>query len=297
MDFDLDPGQRDRLTLLASVVDSTGGLERAFGTSKVSDFDADLDAKVAAEAGLLDGDLLSATLLVQEAARLGLAIDLGTRLLLCPDIPADVPSGPVGFVDLDRRGPVRFGADVTSLIAVDGDQARLVTSGFTATPVPSGMSFRYADVETTGDGTVLPPGSASSLRRHRMLALAAEVAGAASAGVEMTAGYLRERHQFGRPLGSLQALRHRLAEAMVYAEALGWLVRSAAYTDAPRDVCLAGSYAVETATRLTPELTQLCGARAFTIDFGLQVFTLRMQAARLALGPQSRIADTYAALV
>jgi hypothetical protein len=295
MDFDLDHAQRDRLTLLASVVDTTGGRARAFGISKVSDFDADLDAKVAAEAGLADGDLLSATLLVQESARLGLAVDLGTRLLLCPDVPVDTPTGPVGFVDLDRRGPVRFGADVESLIVVDGDEASLLTSGFAATPVPSGMSFRFADIEVTGAGTPLPTGSAAILRRHRMLALAAEVAGAAAAGVEMAAGYLRERHQFGRPLGSLQALRHRLAEATVYAEGLGWLVRTAAYTDDPREVCLAASYAVETATRLTPELTQLCGARAFTIDFGLQVFTLRMQAARLALGPQARIADIYAA--
>jgi hypothetical protein len=294
MDFDVDHAQRERLTLLASVIDSTGGRDRAFGMSKVGDFDADLDAKVAAEAGLGDTDLLTATLLVQESARLGLAIDLGTRLLLCPDLGVSVPSGAVGFVDLDRRGPVRFGGDVASLIVLDGAEARLLTSGFTATAVASGMSFRYADIDGMDGGTVLPPGSAAILRRHRMLALAAEVAGAAAAGVEMTAGYLRERHQFGRPLGTLQALRHRLAEATVYAEALGWMVRSAAYTDDMRDVCLAASYAVETATRLTPELTQLCGARAFTIDFGLQVFTLRMQADRLALGNQARIADTYA---
>jgi hypothetical protein len=294
VDFDLDVGQRTRLTHLAKVVEATGGHDRAFAVSIDGGFDAVLDAAVGSDAELAEGDLLDAALMVHDAARLGLAIDLGTRLVLGPDLPGAIPPGPVGFTDLDRRGPVRFGADVASLIVVEGADARFLTSGFSATDVPSGMSFRHADVEGTAGGTALPAGSAAILRRHRLLALSAEIAGAAEAGIELTAHHLSEREQFGRPLGSFQALRHRLAEVKVSSEALGWLVRSAAYSDDPKQVCLAASYALDTASRVAAELTQLCGARAFMREFGLAVFTMRMEAARVGLGNQARIAAEYA---
>jgi hypothetical protein len=297
MDFDLDVAQRARLTHLAKVVESTGGHDRAFAVSVEGGFDAALDGAIGAESELADGDLLDAVLLVHDAARLGLAIDVGTRFVLGRDLPVTIPPGPVGFADLDRRGPVRFGADIASLIVVEGTEARFLTDGFSATDVPSGMSYRYADVGGTSGGAALPDGTAAILRRHRLLALSAEIAGAADAGIEMTAHHLTEREQFGRPLGSFQALRHRLAEAKVSAEALGWLVRSAGYADDPQQIVLAASYAIDTASKVATELTQLCGARAFMREFGLQVFTMRMEAARVGLGNQARIAAEYATTV
>ncbi|OLT16459.1 hypothetical protein BJF78_14420 [Pseudonocardia sp. CNS-139] len=103
------------------------------------------------------------------------------------------------------------------------------------------------------------------------------------------------REQFGRPLATFQALRHRLAEAAVSAEATRWLTREAAATGDDRQAALAAWYAADTAAALAPELVQLCGARSFTLEFGLHVFTMRLDGLRLEVGGPDRLGGELAA--
>jgi alkylation response protein AidB-like acyl-CoA dehydrogenase len=121
------------------------------------------------------------------------------------------------------------------------------------------------------------------------LALIAEISGNANTAIRRTADHLTSRVQFGRPLASFQALRHRLADSAVSAEATRWLGREAAYQDDARSVARAAWYASTTAAALVPELLQMCGARGFTHEFGLHLFIMRLNCLRLELGGIDRL--------
>ena len=121
------------------------------------------------------------------------------------------------------------------------------------------------------------------------MALIAEISGNADTAIRRTADHLTSRVQFGRPLASFQALRHRLADSAVSAEATRWLGREAAYQDDARSVARAAWYASDTAATLVPELLQMCGARGFTHEFGLHLFIMRLNCLRLELGGIDRL--------
>ena len=89
--------------------------------------------------------------------------------------------------------------------------------------------------------------------------MAAELGGVAQAVVELTAAHLRERVQFGRPLAQFQALRHRVANLAVDAEATRWMAREAAYSGQARPMWLAAAYAAAAGAALSPDAVQAVG--------------------------------------
>jgi hypothetical protein len=68
------------------------------------------------------------------------------------------------------------------------------------------------------------------------------------------------------------------------------MVRDAAFTGDRIDIDLAVAYAADTAARLAPDLAQMGGARSFALEFGLHVFTMRLEGLRLELGGADRLA-------
>jgi hypothetical protein len=289
MDFDLGPGQCDQLTALDEVIDACGGIDRARQLARDGVHDAKLDAELAA-AGLLESaTLLDRVLIAERLAELGVATTFGLRAV----VDVGLPEGPLAILDTRRHGPARYGGVATAVLVLDGDQVRVCAADDARIePVPSSFGFGYARVHAVGE----PVAVTAQVIRHRWrLALAAEVAGTAAAGIAHTADHLRVRTQFGQSLSTFQALRHRLAEVSVSAEATRWMVREAAWSGSERAALLAASYAASTAPRLATELTQLCGARAFTREFGLHVYTMRLEGLRLELGAPDRIAVELAA--
>jgi Acyl-CoA dehydrogenase, C-terminal domain len=297
MNLDPTTDQLARLDRLRELVDDAGGCDRAFEISRANGFDEDLDQRIADSDLLTAATPLDAVLLIHEAARLGLAVDLTTRALLVPALGAagSAAAGPAVAADTGESGSadglVRFGASARQCLVLSGPQARLlrVPAG-SAQPVPSSFGYPYARLNLTG-GESLAAVDAGNLRRLRMLGLSAEAAGAAEAGIALTAAHLRNRRQFGQPLAHFQALRHRLAEAHVSAQSVTWLARAAAWSLDPRQIQLAATTALDVGRDLPPELIQLCGARGFTLDFGLHVATMRLSGIRLELGSAARIAE------
>jgi alkylation response protein AidB-like acyl-CoA dehydrogenase len=105
----------------------------------------------------------------------------------------------------------------------------------------------------------------SALPRIRDVAcavLAAEQAGAAARALEITVEYCKQRHQFGRPIGGFQAVKHRLADLYVLVET----ARSAAYAGAesPRLAAVAKAYCSEAFHTVAAEMIQLHGGIAIT---------------------------------
>jgi hypothetical protein len=289
MDFDLNDRQRALLDRVEQTV-ATLGHDRAYQISAVNGYDADLDAAVRAalppEPSPLD--LLDRVLLADRLGELGVATTVGLALAVGAAAAAALPPG--GVTVVGPTGLARFGLTAASAVVADGDRVRLVDlAGACIEAVQSGFGYPYARVDAS---TAAGLATLDAARWHDAITLvrAAEIAGVAAAAVERTAAHLRTREQFGRPLATLQALRHRFAEAAVSAQATRWLVREAAYTGTPRAVAVAAQYAQQTAAALAPELVQLGGARSFAREYGLHVHTMRLAALRLELGAPSRLA-------
>ena len=128
-------------------------------------------------------------------------------------------------------------------------------------------------------------GSGAALREAWRLGLAAETVGAMDAALMQTVEYLKARRQFGRTIGSFQAVQHRLAECAIEVEASRWLVREAAgVADRREAVCVAAAFALAAAGRVFAETHQLSGAIGFTREHDLHVWSMRLHALRQELG-------------
>lgn len=126
------------------------------------------------------------------------------------------------------------------------------------------------------------------------LYLAAEQLGGAQQCLDMTLAYLAERHQFGRPLASFQALKHRCAELMVQVEAARSAVYGAAFAaagdaDIRLDCAAARMLAGEAFQRCAGEAIQLHGGVGFTWEYDPQLYFKRAWASRYVFGDASAL--------
>lgn len=118
------------------------------------------------------------------------------------------------------------------------------------------LSWRRVRVE--GDGPTV--GSWPEVERRARLALASEIVGVAERMLEVATEQVSERRQFGRPIGTYQAIRHRLAEA--YSELAGArsLVTMAWEDGRPDAATWAKTVAGTAHGTVTKHATQVCGA-------------------------------------
>ncbi|MFF4079438.1 acyl-CoA dehydrogenase family protein [Streptomyces sp. NPDC001777] len=119
--------------------------------------------------------------------------------------------------------------------------------------------------------------------------LAAEAVGSAAGALERTVEHVKAREQFGRPIGSFQAVKHRLADLYVQVRA----ARSAAYYAAwdPTAGGLALAQALEALRLTAAETVQLHGGIGFTWEHEAHLYFKRAAAAELLLGPVHALRD------
>ncbi|CAM3090909.1 acyl-CoA dehydrogenase family protein [Cupriavidus taiwanensis] len=126
---------------------------------------------------------------------------------------------------------------------------------------------------------------------HGKLMLAAEQLGAAQQCLDLTVGYAAERIQFGRAIGSFQAVKHRCAQMMVVVEAARSAVYGAAQAweaavvaEARLEICAAAVAADDALRFCAQEAIQLHGGVGFTWEYDPQLYFKRAQAAGQWLG-------------
>jgi alkylation response protein AidB-like acyl-CoA dehydrogenase len=146
-------------------------------------------------------------------------------------------------------------------------------------------------------GAVAHDVPAATLRARWQVALAAEIAGLLDSAIASTVTYVSERKQFGRPLGSFQGMRHRLAEATVRAGGARWLALMAADSGDPGDAALAAHFAQDAATGIVYDLHQFFGAMGVTLEHPLHLWTYRLKALLSELGGRSAQAADAADLI
>ncbi|AXQ30663.1 acyl-CoA dehydrogenase [Solimonas sp. K1W22B-7] len=225
---------------------------------------------------------LSAAMAVERLAWLPCTAEIALSMLVRPQLPGDWPRS-LAVVENGRPG--RFVATAKTLIIIDGDSIGLaLAKAGTVEPVESLFAYPMGRLTGQLDVTPLPASDAANLRKWLRVALAAETSGLLQAAIASTVEHLSVRKQFGRPLGSFQALRHRLAECAVLAGGVRWLALKAAATADDGDAALAALHAQDSATRVIYDLHQMLGAMGMTLEHPLHLWTYRMKALLSELG-------------
>ena len=122
------------------------------------------------------------------------------------------------------------------------------------------------------------------------VALAAEMTGAASRVLEMSVAFAKAREQFGRPIGSFQAIQHRCADMLLRVEGARSATYYAAWTLAEREpdahvaACMAKAWCSEAFARVAADGIQIHGGLGFTWEQDPQLYYKRAKASELFLG-------------
>jgi alkylation response protein AidB-like acyl-CoA dehydrogenase len=123
---------------------------------------------------------------------------------------------------------------------------------------------------------------------------AGALVGLAGAALELGVEYAKERHQFGVPIGSFQAVAHRLADVATMVDGARLLSREAAWAadedeaDASALARMAFQFATRAAQQTTAAALHVHGGYGFTIEYDVQLFHRRAKAWSLALGDPRR---------
>jgi alkylation response protein AidB-like acyl-CoA dehydrogenase len=287
--FTLTPQQRDLVDGVQRLLERHAGVGRARALGgDVPQYDHELE-KALGDAGYADcardpqaGPLEAALVTEATAGSLGV-IAIGARALVAPGMGLDIPQGPMALTTVGHSGPVRFAADAGSALVADANEARLIrVRELTVEPVASKYGYPMGRISIPGGGhptvgTSLGPGSGGRMRAWWRLAVAVELVGTMRAALEVTLAHVRDRSQFGRPIGSFQAVQHRLAETGVLVEGSRLLALEAVWLGAPEEAAaVALSHGIVAARRVFLETHQFTGAIGFATENDLHLWTMRL---------------------
>jgi alkylation response protein AidB-like acyl-CoA dehydrogenase len=135
------------------------------------------------------------------------------------------------------------------------------------------------------------------------VALCAEMVGGAEKAMEMCLEYAKTRVQFGRQIGSFQAVKHKIADMKVLVENAKSAVYYAAWavdSDAPeasRAASMAKAYCSDMYTRITADAIQVHGGIGFTWDHDIHLYFKRAKSSEVLLGDATWHRERTAALI
>jgi alkylation response protein AidB-like acyl-CoA dehydrogenase len=174
------------------------------------------------------------------------------------------------------------------------------TSGLTASPVQTmdpGTRLAHLTLDRVpvgADALLGAPGTAVplllGLLRRGAVGAAAEMLGAARRCLDMAVGYAKVREQFGQPIGSFQAIRHKCAEMLLETENAHSAVYYAAWAldagadDADTAASIAKSYVGDASRKVCGEAIQVHGGIGFTWEYDLHMYFKRAKALEAQYG-------------
>jgi alkylation response protein AidB-like acyl-CoA dehydrogenase len=200
----------------------------------------------------------------------------------------DLLSGVVRHVMDGHRADLLVVAEPDGLWAIEATAAGVEVVGAPSVDLTrwqATVAFDGAAAQRIGDAAT----SATAIDLLRV-ALAVESVGAARHCLTSTVEYLKTRVQFGRPIGSFQALQHRAADLAVELEAAVSTAYYAAWAaaDSPEELPvvapLAKAVCADAAYRIAAETIQLHGGIGFTWEHDAHLYFKRATATRMLLG-------------
>jgi hypothetical protein len=292
MEFSPNPDQATFLSVLEQMM---GAKEAGWRTSPEwarfdwsAEFDATLEGNgffdCAAEETL---GPVTAAAMTYRLASLPVAVECAASSMLRPRYAPDLPR-PLAVVESGAKHAVRFLPVARSVIALGTDGIQAATLSANAVdPVDSLFAYPMGVLNATALDWKPIDAEPEAVRNAWRVAVAAEIAGALKGGLDAVVAHVRQRHQFGRPLGSFQAIQHRLAGAAAKIEAAYWLTLKAAQNIGPADAATALGYVQEASTRVVYDLHQFMGAMGLTLEHPLHRWTYRVRLLRSSLGGAS----------
>jgi alkylation response protein AidB-like acyl-CoA dehydrogenase len=209
----------------------------------------------------------------------------------------DDPDGLVADVE-DLHGLIVVDDERRRLTWVDGEELRALPSTPVARPLDPLVPLRRFGV--------LPEGRPVDLAYDQWLVelrvlTAALCVGIASATLDLAVAHAGQRHQFGRPIGSFQAVKHLCVDLLVRSEMARAAVHVAAVTadqpgvgDVHRAAAAAALVATDAAVANARGCLQVHGGLGFTWEMPVHLYLTRAKQLAIALGPQRVLAATVA---
>ena len=177
-------------------------------------------------------------------------------------------------------------ADVAVVVAPDAVYAVGLDPGERPPPEPAMDRTRSLSWLRLDASPVLRLGGtelAASVLDRAAAATSAELLGSSSRVLEMSVAYAKDRHQFGKPIGSFQAVKHRLADALVDVEAMRSSVYFAAWSLGAGEVTAslaasaAKAWCSDASARVMASGLQVHGGIGFTWEHDLHLYVKRSQ--------------------
>jgi len=246
------------------------------------------------EMGGAGGELADAAAVLEELGRSLVPTPLlGTTLAELGLLAGDEPDGEtleqlaagasIGAVVFDRDYVIN--GDVADVVLAVEDGRILRWSDVTVETVHTLDPTRRLARVTPGASTVI--GSYPGMADLAAILLAAEQIGAAARCLELTVEYTQQRVQFGRPIGSFQALKHRMADMYVAVQSARAVIGDAIESPTPVTAAMARLAASEAFCAVAGDAIQLHGGIAITWEHDMQLYFKRAHTSAQLLGPPS----------
>lgn len=244
------------------------------------------------EMGGAGGELADAAAVLEELGRSLVPTPLlGTTLAELGLLAGDEPDGEtleqlaagasIGAVVFDRDYVIN--GDIADVVLAVEDGRILRWSDVTAETVHTLDPTRRLARVTPGSSTVI--GSNPGMIDIAAILLAAEQIGAAARCLELTVEYTQQRVQFGRPIGSFQALKHRMADMYVAVQSARAVIGDAIESPTPVTAAMARLAASEAFCAVAGDAVQLHGGIAITWEHDMQLYFKRAHTSAQLLGP------------
>ncbi|MEU1513379.1 acyl-CoA dehydrogenase family protein [Streptomyces sp. NPDC005811] len=254
---------------------------------------ADEEARKRLLPGLAAGELVATLALTEDSARWDTA---GVGLTARESGGSWLLTGHKTFV-LDGAAAdvvltVARAADGIGVFVVDGDAPGLTRAPLpTLDPTRRQARLEYREVPATrlrthGDGWDL----VAQVLDRAAVALAAEQVGVASRALDMAVEYAKVRHQFGRAIGSFQAVKHLLADVLLEVESAraaahyALLAAESEAPDLPAVASLAKAFCSDACVQATAENIQVHGGIGFTWEHPAHLYLKRAKTSQLLFG-------------
>jgi Acyl-CoA dehydrogenase, C-terminal domain len=292
VDFDLSPDQSTVVSAVQQITEQHRDLPIAAQYYMYGDV---LDRQLE-EAGYY-GDVLGfgldrvdAALVLEQVALSPFAVPAMASLIVAPAVFKLPPARPIALVASTTPGPIRFVNQARTALIDSGDKVLMLdlSSAFIE-PIDTIFAYPFGRLERSelARATPLVDVDARAFRSAWRLGLTYEILGAMKSAHELTIGYVKQRTQFKRPIGSFQAVQHRLSEDTTHIAAVSCLAARAGWSGRADDIALAAAHAQKTAWQVIYNCHQFHGAMGLTLEYVLHHWTYRLKVLAGELGGSS----------
>jgi alkylation response protein AidB-like acyl-CoA dehydrogenase len=221
---------------------------------------------------------LGAILLIEAVGKTPWAIEVAASALLAPMLKLAGLPRPLAMMRLPGPPVARFLKSGGCALVDSGDHVRLLYCEDRVEGVESRYAYPFGEFKGDLPAAAKPVADLgiSQFRGWRRIAVCAEAVAAMHAALDLTVDYVRTRVQFGRPIGSFQAVQHRLAECSVLVHG----ARLMLYRAAVEGVGGAETTAIaihDAVKRVLYETSQFHGAIGLTLEYPLHLWSYRLR--------------------